>query len=105
MQTFSLIKHYYADRRAKNLAYIELEFCLEDGTEDAWVAKLDKSIAPLIKCVKLPLISSMQPANSWLKKTERQSIDALSFLLHIPIPILGIFMSNLTIHHLLTLKP
>jgi hypothetical protein len=49
LQTFSVIKHYYADSRAKNLAYIELEFCLEDGTEDAWIEKLDKAIAPLIK--------------------------------------------------------
>jgi hypothetical protein len=57
MQTFSVIKHYYADSRAKNLVYIELEFCLKDGTEDAWLDKLDKAIAPLIKCVEISSIS------------------------------------------------
>lgn len=67
MQTLSVIKNYYADSRAKNLVYIELEFCLEDGTEDAWVDKLDKAIAPLIKHVEISLISSIQPANNPLK--------------------------------------
>jgi len=68
MQTFSVIKHYYADSRAKNLVYIELEFCLEDGTEDAWLDKLDKAIAPLIKCVEISSISLIRPANNSLKK-------------------------------------
>lgn len=104
-QIFSIIKNYYADSRAKNLAYIELEYCFEDGTEDAWIEKLDKAMAPLIKHVELSLISLIRPANNLLKKIEKQSIDAWSLLLRILIPIVGIFMLNLTIRHLLTLKP
>ena len=70
-QIFLIIKNYYTNSRAKNLAYIELEYCFEDGTEDAWIEKLDKAMAPLIKHIELSLISLIRPANNLLKKNRK----------------------------------
>ena len=50
-QTLALIQHYYTGNRNKDLIYVELEFCLRDGTEDTWIKKLDKAIVPLLRYV------------------------------------------------------
>jgi hypothetical protein len=50
-QTLALIQHYYTGERTNDLNFISLEFSLEDGTEDKWIQRLDRAIAPLIKYV------------------------------------------------------
>lgn len=51
VQTLALIQHYFIGNRKKDLVFIDLEFCLADGTEDDWIDTLDKAIEPIIQYV------------------------------------------------------